>query len=123
MPAPPALPTPPAGFTAPHFLVLLLTLPLIYWIARRARLQRRAGSRAASLPLRLGAATLVVLALAGLRLPATPRAVATVFLVDMSDSVPASLREEAKEWVRQALREAGPDDLAGIVTFGRDARV
>ncbi|HEX2184513.1 MAG TPA: VWA domain-containing protein, partial [Chloroflexota bacterium] len=59
----------------------------------------------------------------GLRLPAAARSVATVFVVDLSASVPADIREGAKGWVRQALAEARPDDLAAIVTFGADARV
>jgi Mg-chelatase subunit ChlD len=66
---------------------------------------------------------LLVLALAGLRLPGPPRSVATVFVLDFSDSVPDDVRAGAREWVRQALGRAGPDDLSGIVTFGADARV
>ena len=55
--------------------------------------------------------------------PRPPRSVATVFVLDFSDSVPDDVRAGAREWVRQALGRAGPDDLSGIVTFGADARV
>ncbi|MGH2370814.1 MAG: VWA domain-containing protein, partial [Chloroflexota bacterium] len=44
-------------------------------------------------------------------------------VLDFSNSVPADIRESAKAWVREAMARARPDDLAGIVTFGRDARV
>src|SRR5262245_50917030 len=113
----------PVGFTAPLFLVLLLALPAVYLLGRRARRERKTRAWPLSLWLRLGAVTLLVLALAGLRLPSPPKSVATVFVLDFSDSVSTDVRESAKEWVRQALRRAGPDDLAGIVTFGREAKV
>ena len=114
---------PPAGFASPFFLVLLLALPVIYLLGRRARRDRRTRAWPASLWLRLGTVACLVLALAGLRLPAPPREAATVFVLDLSDSVSADVRDGAKVWVRQALAQAGPDDRAAIVTFGRDARV
>jgi Mg-chelatase subunit ChlD len=114
---------PLVGFSSPFFLVLLLALPGIFLLGRRARRDRRTRAWPSSLWLRLGTAACLVLALAGLHLPAPPRAAATVFVLDFSDSVPADVRDEAKAWVRGALARAGPDDLAAIVTFGRDARV
>jgi hypothetical protein len=113
----------PVGFSSPFFLVLLLALPGFYFLGRRARRDRRTRAWPSSLWLRLGAGACLVLALAGLRLPAPPRAAATVFVLDFSDSVPPDVRDGAKAWVRGALARAGPDDLAAIVTFGRDARV
>ena len=112
----------PVAFAHPSFLALLALLPAIFWLARRRRRAPR-GPWPLVLWLRVAAALLVILALAGLRLPAPPRRVATVFLVDLSTSVPADIREGAKTWVRQALAGQRPDDLAGIVTFGRSARV
>ncbi|MBI3973611.1 MAG: VWA domain-containing protein [Chloroflexi bacterium] len=112
----------PISFTHPWFLVLLAALPVFYVLARwRRRVPR--GPWPVALWLRLGVALLVVLALAGLRLPAPAKSVATVFVVDLSESVPADIREGAKHWVRQALAEQRADDLAAIVTFGREARV
>ncbi len=113
----------PAGFSAPWFLLLLLALPVVYLLGRRARRAHKTRAWPLSLWLRLGAVALLVLALAGLRLPGPPRSVATVFVLDLSDSVPEDVRAGAREWVRQALGQAGPDDLSGIVTFGADARV
>lgn len=113
----------PVAFSAPLFLLLLLALPAFYLVARPRRGGGRPRSRALSLGLRLGVVVSLVLGLAGLRLPVSAKSVATVFVVDFSSSVPADVREGAKEWVRQATRRGGPDDLAGIVTFGREARV
>jgi hypothetical protein len=66
---------------------------------------------------------LVVLALAGVRAPAPARKVATVFVVDLSVSVPPAAREDALRWVEEALARGGPDDVGGVVTFGAAPRV
>jgi Mg-chelatase subunit ChlD len=110
------------SFTHPWLLALLAFLPVFYVLARRNRPAPR-GPWPLALWLRLAIAALVVLALAGLRLPAPPKSVATVFVVDVSDSVPADIQAGAKQWVREALQKAGPDDLSAVVTFAREARV
>ncbi len=46
-----------------------------------------------------------------------------MFVLDQSESVPADIREGAKNWVRDAIGRRGPDDLVGIVTFGAAPRV
>ncbi len=114
--------SPPISFSHPIFLVLLAAIPGFYLLARRQRRVPR-GPWPVALWLRALVAVLLVLALAGLRAPAPAKSVATVFVVDLSSSVPEDVREAAKNWVRQALAKQGPDDLAGIVTFGREARV
>ncbi|MGH2367228.1 MAG: VWA domain-containing protein, partial [Chloroflexota bacterium] len=118
--------TPPVSFTHPVYLLLLLLLPGFYVLARRATRGRRRVPRGpwrTALWLRLGVALAVVLALAGLRLPVPARSVDTVFVLDASESIPADIREGAKNWVRQAISKRGPDDLVGIVTFAGEARV
>src|SRR5688572_24603417 len=112
----------PVSFTHPLFLLLLAPLPLFAVLAVRHRRVPR-GPWPLALWLRLTVVALVVLALAGLRVPAPAKSVATIFVVDASSSVPADIREGARNWVRQAMATRGPDDLVGIVTFGRDARV
>lgn len=134
----PAVPRSPISFIHPWYLLLLAALPLFYWVAVRQAgrgsgiITRLPGTGSSAsdrrtprgpwplvLWLRLVIAGLVVLALAGLRVPAPPKSVATVFVVDLSTSVPADIHEAAKNWVREALAKEGPDDLAAIVTFGR----
>jgi Mg-chelatase subunit ChlD len=112
----------PVTFSAPAYLVLLLLLPGFYLVARRRRRLPR-GPWPAALWLRLGVALLLILALSGLRLPAPAKSVATVFVLDQSESIPADIREGAKNWVRDAIVQRGPDDRVGIVTFGSQARV
>ncbi|HEX2186288.1 MAG TPA: VWA domain-containing protein, partial [Chloroflexota bacterium] len=131
--------TPLVSFTHPAYLLLLALLPGFYLLARRAARGRRRSAarwlagpsdalgagrvRPAVLWIRLAIAVLLVLALAGLRLPTPARSVATVFVLDLSESIPADIREGAKYWVRDAMSRRGPDDLAGIVTFAGDVRV
>ncbi len=110
------------SLTHPVYLLLLPALVAFYVLAVRRRSAPR-GPWPLVLWLRLGTALAVVLALTGLRLPAPAKAVATVFVVDLSGSVPADIQEGAKTWVRQAMGAAGADDLAGIVTVGAAPRV
>ena len=116
------LPSIPIGFSQPLFL---LALPLVagFWFVARRERPRPRGPWPLILWLRVGMALLIVLALAGLRLPARPKSIATVFVVDLSASVPSDIQEASKTFIRQALQKAGADDLTGIVTFGESPRV
>lgn len=110
------------ALTHPLYLLLLPALGLLVLLAFRKRPVPR-GPWPLVLWLRGAIALLLILALAGLRVPAPARTVATVFVVDRSDSVPGDRQELAKAWVRQALSARGADDVAGIVTFSQTARV
>ena len=48
---------------------------------------------------------------------------ATVFVVDLSDSIGSAGREDALAFVRGALEEMPEGDVAGIVAFGKEALV
>lgn len=120
-------------FTYPSALVLLGVLPIFCWISRSAwhrspSLQQGIPSnlllaRRATVVLRNTVALLLILALAGLRLPAVPRSLAVVFVLDQSDSISPEVQESGKAWIRAALQQMGPDDLGGIVLFAKEARI
>ena len=116
---PPAI---PIGFTQPVYLLAVPLVVAFYFVAHRRRATPR-GPWPLALWLRAAIALSLILALSGLRLPARPRSIATVFVVDRSASVPADIQEATKTFVRQALQKRGPDDLAAIVTFGESPRV
>ena len=65
----------------------------------------------------------IVLALAGFRLVLPVDRLATVYVVDLSDSVGQPGREDALAWLRESLTAMPKGDVAGIVGFGRAALV
>jgi uncharacterized membrane protein len=109
-------------FTRPLLLLLMLLLPYTIWLGRpRGRHGR--GRAWAALILRCLLLALVVLSLAGFQTIHGGDELATVFLVDVSDSVSTAERERALAFVEQALQAMEPDDRAALILFGADALV
>ena len=73
--------------------------------------------------LRLVAVTLVIVALAGLRLPVPGGPVNTIFLLDTSASVSPATQAAARQWIARATEERGPDDAFALLTFGENTRI
>lgn len=111
-------------FGVPALLLLLpaaLALTLLLHAAARRRLS--AARARASLGLRAVILAALILSLAGTQLVLPVDRLATVFLVDWSDSVGTAGRDASTALLKDAL-EAIPDgDEAGIVVFGADALV
>ena len=112
------------AFTDPLILLLLpvtLALTLVLHIGSR----RRMGTfrRRASLVVRGALLAALTFALAGFQLVLPVDRLATVFVVDLSDSVGQAGRTQALDYVRESLAAMPRDDLAGIVAFGKDALV
>ncbi|MGI8758775.1 MAG: VWA domain-containing protein, partial [Acidimicrobiales bacterium] len=102
--------------------VLLVVVALEAWVSRRRMgVGRRQGRLA--LGLRAGIAVLVVGALLGVELPRSRGRVATVFVLDASDSLGAAGRAEALSWTQEALAAQPQGALAGVALFGGDARL
>jgi uncharacterized membrane protein len=107
-------------------LALLLLIPLLavtiglYLSARR---RVGVGRRRFALALRTILLVALVFALAGFRLVLPVERLATVFVVDMSDSVGNDGREDALAFLRETLAEIREGDVAGIVAFGKEALV
>ena len=112
------------AFDAP--LALLLLLPALgLTIALYLGARRRVGAsrRRLALIVRVALLTSLVLALAGFRLVLPVDRLATVFVVDLSDSVGNDGREDALAFLRETLELMPERDVAGIVAFGKDALV
>ncbi len=112
------------GFDAP--LALLLLVPaLLLTIGLHLASRRRIGlgRRRLAVLIRATLLTALVLALAGFRLVLPVDRLATVFVVDLSDSVGTAGREDALAWLRESLKVMPEGDVAGIVGFGRAALV
>jgi uncharacterized membrane protein len=112
------------SFDAP--LALLLLVPLLaITVGLHLSAKRRvgAGRRRVALVLRSVVLTALVLALAGFRLVLPVDRLATVFVVDLSDSIGNAGREDALAFLRQTLAVIPEGDVAGIVAFGKEALV
>lgn len=114
-------------FRSPIVFALLALLPVEWLLARKRRgVGRRQWRVAAGLRVALAAALVAILLGPSFVRP-TDR-VATVFLIDASDSLGSGGRAEAIAVVRDALaartgNERQADTLAGVVVFGQDARL
>jgi uncharacterized membrane protein/Mg-chelatase subunit ChlD len=111
-------------FEAPIWLLLLvpaLAVTVIPYFAARRRMG--AGRRRAALASRVALLASLVFALGGFQLILPVDRLATVFVVDLSDSVGDAGRQDALAFLRQSLAVMPKDDEAGIVAFGKDALV
>ena len=112
------------AFDTPLALLLLVpALGLTIGLHLASRRRVGLGRRRLALLLRIAVLGALVLALAGFRLVLPVDRLATVFVVDLSDSVGTSGREDALAWIRDSLAVMPEDDVAGIVGFGRAALV
>lgn len=111
-------------FTRPAWL--LLAIPAAYYTWRFA-----VGSLADLTPLRaklaiglrLAIIGLPILALAGARVVKNVNQDCTVFVLDVSDSITSSKRQQALEYVNKALKTASIDQKSGLVVFGGEALI
>ncbi len=111
-------------FDAPLALVLLpagLAFTVLLHLGARRRLG--AGRRRAALLVRGLLLTMLAFAIAGFQLVLPVDRLATVFVVDLSDSVGTPGREAAVSFIRDSLTEMPAGDEAGIVAFGKEALV
>src|SRR5258708_8246537 len=109
-------------FSNPVALVLLIAIPYFLWLGwPRVAYRRRRDS--ISLLLRLAIIILLVCGLAGLQTVRAADKLSVVFLIDASDSIDQSARDQADKYVRDAMVQMGPEDRAGVVVFGKNALI
>jgi uncharacterized membrane protein/Mg-chelatase subunit ChlD len=112
------------AFDAPLALLLLVpALGLTFALYAAARRRTGKGRRRVALIVRTLLLSSLVFALAGFRLVLPIDRLATVFVVDLSDSVGEAGREDALAFVRESLALMPEGDAAGIVAFGKGALV
>ena len=108
--------------TRPLFLFLLALLPYVIWLGRpRGHYGRKRAWTA--LLLRCLAVTAIVLGLSGLQTVRGGDELAVVFVLDVSDSIPAAEQQRALDLVGEAIAALPPGDRAALVVFGADALV
>ncbi|MCB0178158.1 MAG: VWA domain-containing protein [Anaerolineae bacterium] len=111
------------SFLYPAWLWLLLLAPLFIALGWPEKSLPDRRQRWVGLGLRLLVLVGLVLGLAGAQLERPVDTVTTVFVLDVSDSIPVEAQAQAKAFLRQALAEKPGDDQAAIVLFGGDALV
>jgi Mg-chelatase subunit ChlD len=107
----------------PIALLGLLLLPVFVVLHRSSRSHLPADRRRIALIIRLVVIGLLVFALAGPRVVQSADRLAVAFLLDHSDSVAPEAREQALNWVRQALASKRERDQAVVIAFGQHAQV
>jgi len=108
---------------APRALGLVLLAPYFLWMLGRSLADLPLVQRILSVLLRLGFVALLALGLARLARTATTSKVCTVYLVDVSESVPDAALVDAQAAIQAGLDRKPKDDLVRVVTFARRARV
>lgn len=109
-------------FTHPWFLACaLVALPWVVYLARHSDVQIGPWRRWSVLVLRLIITSCVILALAGLQWLRPLEGMNVIYLLDRSESIPATQKEEAIEYVQRTLEMKESVDKAGVVVFGGEA--
>ncbi len=108
---------------APRMLGLALLAPYFVWMIGRSLADLPLVQRVASVVLRVAFVVLLSFGLARLARTDTSHRVCTVYLVDVSDSVPDAALDDARAEIDRALVARPADDLVRLVTFARRPRV
>ncbi|MEA2607920.1 MAG: hypothetical protein QOJ75_163, partial [Chloroflexota bacterium] len=104
-------------------LLLVPTLFLTFGLHVASRRHLGARRRRAALLVRTAVLAALVLAVAGFQLVLPVDRLATVFVVDLSDSIGNAGRQDALAFLRETLANKPAGDVAGIVAFGKEALV
>lgn len=110
-------------FLAPAWLLLLIPIGAGLYFTHRQMMGMVRARKILATGLRAVLASLLVLALAQPQISRPNRGVATILVLDRSDSIPQEALKRQDEFVSNVLAELGDDDEAGVVVAGGDAAV
>ncbi len=114
----------PITFDHPWLLLLLPAALLAFWgIGRRSYAGLPLPTARLALGVRAALAALLVLALAGAHIVSRSDKLTTIFLLDVSKSVPNARQAAGREYISKALANKRTGDQGGVVEFGRTATV
>jgi Mg-chelatase subunit ChlD/uncharacterized membrane protein len=112
------------GFDSPWYLLLVAILPVVWLVSFKGLAGLGRWRRPFVLLLRSVVIALIVLALAEIQVKRKSDRVAVIYVLDQSESVPLPKRRAMRQYVMQSVAEHRErDDLAGVVVFGRGAKV
>jgi uncharacterized membrane protein len=109
----------------PWWLVLIpLIVPPLIWISARSLAGLGRGRRAVAITVRAVVITLIVLALARVQMVRKNDRLTTLFLLDLSQSMPREWQKPMLDYVNQAVStQKRKGDMAGVIVFGKGPRV
>jgi Ca-activated chloride channel family protein len=107
---------------APRMLGLALLAPYFIWMIGRSLADLPLAQRIFSVVLRMAFVGLLALGLSRLARTATTQKVCTVYLVDVSESVPDAALEDACAEIQKGLDAKADDGLVRVITFARRPR-
>lgn len=107
-------------FLYPEYLIFLLAIPGLIWLFRSAAAGLPRWRQVLLLITRGGVVVLLILGLSGLSLSRSSRAVHVMFVIDFSSSVSEESRNQALQYVRQAIQGMKDEDTVGLVVFGAE---
>lgn len=108
---------------SPKMLGLALLAPFFFWMIGRSLADLPLPQRILSVVLRIAFVALLALGLSRLARTATTQKVATVYLVDVSESVPDLAIEDARAEITKGLKEKPEDAIVRVITFAKRPRV
>lgn len=110
-------------FFTPLWLLALLLLPLLAWVAVKGMSGLPSRTNAISLGIRSMLLILLILCLADTQIVRENESLSVLFLMDHSASVPENITEKELQYVNGASATKGRNDTAGIVVLGENASV
>ncbi len=114
------------SFDQPTYLLLLLLLPLLWWLSFRSLAALGTWRRLTAILFRSAVLTGIIAALAGIQLVWTTERITVMYLLDQSESIPQSRRLQMLDFVTKSVnqhRDAAREDRAGVIVFGRNAAI
>ena len=110
-------------FQSPLFLILLAVLPFLIFVQRRTSVIAAKWRKRTTFLLRCAALLCAILALASLHRTHREQRIAVAFLIDTSDSIAPSQKQEAVNQINAAIAKLKPTDLFGVISFAREASI
>ena len=114
------------GFEQPIYLLVLLFLPILWWIGAKPLAALGQFRRFLAISIRSVLWIILVLALAGVQWVWTSERLTVMYILDQSESIPAAKRQVMLQYVIESVRKhrnRAREDRAGIIVFGREASI
>ncbi len=108
---------------SPRMLGLALLGPYFLWMTTRSLADLPWAQRLASVLLRVGFVVLLAIGLARVARTSTSSKLCTVYILDVSDSVPDAALVDARKLVQEAIDKKPADAIVRVVTFAARPRM